>query len=108
MLYCYYYSVRESDVLYSLIAGILMEHARQVCQYLYFCTRKASKLLPDVLYSLIAGILLEQCSPGTQFTCITGTKVQILTQNALQHDAPQVRVYTLTRRPPAESLRFSV
>eukprot|EP00802_Teleaulax_amphioxeia_P003209 Tamp_03212.p1 GENE.Tamp_03212~~Tamp_03212.p1 ORF type:complete len:685 (+),score=107.63 Tamp_03212:259-2055(+) len=45
------WEVRESDVLYTLIAGLLQHHARQ-------------------------------------------------------HDPPQVRVYTLTRRPPPDSLRF--
>eukprot|EP00960_Hanusia_phi_P043103 755866-Hanusia_phi.AAC.2 len=45
------WEVRESDVLYSLLAGILQEHSRQ-------------------------------------------------------SDPPQVKVYTLTRRPPPESLRF--
>ena len=62
-------------------------------QYLYFCTSKASKLSTSTL----AGIVVEMrptsvlastraiapaCSMrgGTQFTCFTSTKVQILTQ----------------------------
>ena len=39
----------------------------------------------DVLYSLVAGLLQE---------------------HARQQDPPQVRVYSLTRRPPPESLTF--
>jgi len=42
---------------------------------LYFCTSKASKLSK---VRVVALNLLEKL--GTQFTCFTGTKVQILTQ----------------------------
>ena len=50
--------------------------AAGVCQYLYFCTSKASKASTNDTMCLG-----YRCSAaGTHFTCFTGTQVQILTR----------------------------
>jgi hypothetical protein len=61
------------------------------CLYAYFCTSKASKLSTchvhvgvDVPPNTAAA---QSDLQGTQFTCFTGTKVQILTLMRLLQDA---------------------
>jgi len=75
----------------------------QVRQYLYFCTSKASKL------SRRGAQVLSRVArrPGAEFTCFTGTKVQILTQQEVRRSRARRRAWAVSRAAERERERES-
>ena len=69
-----------------------------LAQYLYFCTRKASKLSKNRR----TRVAEQDTQFFPQFTCFTGTNVQMLTQKALQG----MKSKTKTWHPPPRPSRL--